>query len=788
MDQKKLKRLIYDKSQKIGDREFFTSRLLSSAFEEKAAAITRRYRSARRIKVHLCWSPDSGMTAFTDNNAITINCANGLCKDAVREPRYKMVLGLFSHELGHILYTDFVAALSYFNYLGKGKWYPEKPVADDPDEKTAISEIEDYLKDPTTGKILVRLFHQLNNAMEDGYIEERILTRYPGTLGHGLNFLRSRHKNEMPTVTMMIENEESGQSHIFFSLEQMILEYVKFGTISYGDTERSDERIQTLYHLLPVLDEFLNEHVGKKRLAITNKVVIALWEYIKSFIDFIKEKQEEQERSKSSAGSGSSGGGGSVDDLLSELTEDNVHGSSEEGTGSASPVADKEEEGTKSKSGTEKARRKTAEEAKSSSAGSSEKKTAKDKKKSSDSESSEKDGMAESASSEISGTKDAGAGKSDPDVSGSADSIMESGVGSIGGEDESLSLEPGDHEAPDGDVFEEVEGDGEEDYDPDYAEEFNSKSASEISSLLEEMAERSVLEDLEKETERDLNRFSDDIKYGPMHTGVNVHVHRETVVPDEKIEAYKECAAPLLAISRKLQKSVKQKIKDIQLGGKQTGLLMGRRIEVRNLHRNDGKVFYKNNLPQDFPRMAIGVLIDESGSMSCHGRDVSARAAAIILYDFCRALDIPVCIYGHSTEYSKGREDVAIYSYAEFDDVDKKDAYRLMGVHARSNNRDAVPLRFVAERLLRRPEDEKILILISDGQPAANSYYGTKPCEELANIKKEYERKHIGFVAAAIGDDKEQIEKIYGDAFLDITDLNTLPLKLTNVIKKHLRV
>ena len=48
--------------------------------------------------------------------------------------------------------------------------------------------------------------------------------------------------------------------------------------------------------------------------------------------------------------------------------------------------------------------------------------------------------------------------------------------------------------------------------------------------------------------------------------------------------------------------------------------------------------------------------------------------------------------------------------------------------------------------------------------------------------------KGILFVAAAIGDDKANIERIYGDAFMDITDLNKLPVALTNVVKRHMRV
>lgn len=38
-----------------------------------------------------------------------------------------------------------------------------------------------------------------------------------------------------------------------------------------------------------------------------------------------------------------------------------------------------------------------------------------------------------------------------------------------------------------------------------------------------------------------------------------------------------------------------------------------------------------------------------------------------------------------------------------------------------------------------------------------------------------------------IGEDKSNIERIYGDSFLDITDLNQLPVKLTAVIKRFLR-
>ena len=47
-----------------------------------------------------------------------------------------------------------------------------------------------------------------------------------------------------------------------------------------------------------------------------------------------------------------------------------------------------------------------------------------------------------------------------------------------------------------------------------------------------------------------------------------------------------------------------------------------------------------------------------------------------------------------------------------------------MSVSTYDCNRDGVALRFVGQKLLNRPEDIKILLMISDGQPYAQGYKG----------------------------------------------------------------
>ena len=84
---------------------------------------------------------------------------------------------------------------------------------------------------------------------------------------------------------------------------------------------------------------------------------------------------------------------------------------------------------------------------------------------------------------------------------------------------------------------------------------------------------------------------------------------------------------------------------------------------------------------------------------------------SIVVYDFCRALNIPVTIYGHDTIYGGS---VDLYSFAEFDSLDGNDKYRLMNIHDGGSNRDGCAVRYVAEKLCKRNEQTKLFIVVSD--------------------------------------------------------------------------
>ncbi len=749
---KRVRQLLDEKRSKINDRQFFTSRILAGHFEDIAAAQTRRYRYNRRVHVFLYWDVNDQNVACTDNVTIRINCGHKMVtKTRGRLNRYQIVSGLFAHELGHVLYTDFLAKQTYLRYLEHDKWFPDKPKLKTTRDARNELDFWAYAKAEQRNLQLVRyMAAYIWNILEDSYVEARILNQFPGVLGCSLEEMRKKHYEEIPPVDQMMEEEDDGKRHIFSSILQIMLSYAKYGQIKYGSVPLSDERIQTVFQMIDELDIGATTTYAKERWQIVSFIMVRCWDYVRDYLEFCKEKQDEA----AAAGDSSTAG-----DILSGLLAA-IKGGSGEGEGDGTPVPGAEKGGRIPSS--MKNRNKTR-----ALAASSEENESRERSDPSD--------ESENNSGEAAGNT--GAPEDDSQTN------FEEADGGDSGKQEITSSEGGRIPFHQTETVSEPAG-GEFEYDDDYQREQYENAASDIEQMLNQMAEKAVNKQLENERIQELNDAAQSISYGNVHSGVTVNVHRISEAYESLRMQYDDISQPLLAISKQLQRSLVQKLKDQQRGGKQTGLVMGRRLDAHALCRNDGKVFYKNNLPNEIPRISVGLLLDESGSMSCGHRATYARAAAIILYDFCHSLNIPIMIYGHSCEYGSA---VELYSYAEFDSIDNDDKYRLMDIAARGCNRDGAPLRFVAKQLSKRPEEVRILILVSDGQPSAPGYGGTAAEEDLRGIKQEYKRKGILFVAAAIGEDKQNIERIYGDSFLDITDLNELPVKLTNVIKRFLR-
>ena len=110
------------------------------------------------------------------------------------------------------------------------------------------------------------------------------------------------------------------------------------------------------------------------------------------------------------------------------------------------------------------------------------------------------------------------------------------------------------------------------------------------------------------------------VPYGDLHRGITLEFHRQGQINQDVIDLYQAVAPPLITLSRRLQKSVERVIRDRADGGHQTGLYSGRKLNQHGLGRRDGRVFRSNRALTEPVQLAVGLLIDESGSSATRSR------------------------------------------------------------------------------------------------------------------------------------------------------------------------
>lgn len=276
------------------------------------------------------------------------------------------------------------------------------------------------------------------------------------------------------------------------------------------------------------------------------------------------------------------------------------------------------------------------------------------------------------------------------------------------------------------------------------------------------------------------------VLYGDIHKNIRIKVHIPEFTYEDKLN-YKQDNKKYIKAANELANQMLPFLKNEVSSEYSRNRYYGTKFEASNVAKKDYRYFSKKNPPNESPSMAVGLRIDESGSMKANNRIEVARATAILIWEFFKKCDIPIGIYGDTADISD-REDVSIYSYSDFDNQDKDDCYRMMQISAKSNNRDGVPIKYAAEKLLKVDADIKVLFIISDGKPLAKPNYKDELAkEDLRSIISEYSRKGIHLFVCAIGNDRDVIKDIYGEhRFLDISNINTLPNRISIILKNLL--
>lgn len=291
-----------------------------------------------------------------------------------------------------------------------------------------------------------------------------------------------------------------------------------------------------------------------------------------------------------------------------------------------------------------------------------------------------------------------------------------------------------------------------------------------------------IVTEMEQEVlEQELRESMDKLELEKIHEGHKLRIIRPEPTP-EQIARYAVMKKKVDAAAEKMVRLTAPYLEEQERF--QKGMVQGKKVCGSQIYRRDGRIFRSRNIPGDRDA-AVAVLIDESASMDIHNRIGSARYTACVIYRFCQRLGIPVLILGHSTGIGEKKESVELYSYAEFDAWDQKDCFRLTGICSRWNNRDGAALAYAGMRLGKRAEGQKLLFVISDGLPLAEGYRGEAGIADTRREREKLEHRGIHVMAAAIGEDRELIGRIYGKGFLNISDTERMPAAMAGIIRQY---
>ena len=133
-------------------------------------------RRVNALAVEMLRNPE--ITAYTDGYNICIGTNNSLVTSLdSRELRHYAIQGFRVHEVAHILFTDFPTLKNWVGHLNQGIWWPKIP--DRASEKDG-AELTKRLKKPRFCKPFVSIVRNIENALEDGFIEREIQEMYGG--------------------------------------------------------------------------------------------------------------------------------------------------------------------------------------------------------------------------------------------------------------------------------------------------------------------------------------------------------------------------------------------------------------------------------------------------------------------------------------------------------------------------------------------------------------------------------------------------------------------------------
>lgn len=277
-----------------------------------------------------------------------------------------------------------------------------------------------------------------------------------------------------------------------------------------------------------------------------------------------------------------------------------------------------------------------------------------------------------------------------------------------------------------------------------------------------------ILKDMRKEMEEGGRVISED--------GVDIGRTFWKVAEDDRL-AYKAALARIdrakantvATLLKRKSRDFKFSIKGMRSGRLDTNKLVEARQHVPTVYERMGEV--------KTDKLAVTILIDESGSMGGSKIQKAQQAAIFLNEAFGKQPDVELFIYGHTANHYHKGDSTEMMIYRE---PGVRNKFSLGQVEARSNNRDGHAIIETAKRVRKFTQNPMVMIVISDGQPAASGYGGHHGMEHTRKMVLKAEAMGMQVIQVAI--DSVQSEKMFKN-FVAMKNMSTFPNDLVNFLK-----
>lgn len=585
-------------------------------------------------------------------------------------------------------------------------------------------------------QLAIRTVQHILNCTEDGRIEKRMSNLYPGLLNYfrylnGISW--QRDTEEVPSEIDPSTGKNKKELNNFL---HCIVDYAVVGIKPRWYKNTKSTRLRDEFEKIEsLIDDCIDARTCKKNTEITEKIIETSWDYLVELLTDIQNNQEEMDNFMNSLGDGD----------IQEGTEGVADGSNK-GSGSSSPRLSSEgDEGDDGEDGTGTTKGDEGEDTGEGSLNAVE-----------ENEDGEGDNSGSAYSSK--GNKTKAKYKDTYETSKDKSQYGRENISGDGG-GSTKTIKSKTPEELIQDMIEE-----------------SSESADKEAETVTSKPPKKEVEDSSSITQSEISKMITDVGYDKEHIREYCEVKGKYSMKDIPSQLRPQA----VKFRRDVEKCFSQK--NTRLSKMTSG-----RLDCRQLHRigmQEYNLFEKIANRSDTDAV-VEICWDGSGSMYGGKQNLSADACSIIEYGLKGM--VPLKIINFSTNY----DTVLHYLVKNFDDSDKHISYSTSYSKSKGfngGNKDGYSIRVCTQELLKRPEKDKILIVLSDGLPS--DYNSINPEDDVKDAVKCARRKGIVVIPIFFGDDYFRNDERTLNAYQYMYEkhiINSSPEELGNRLVKLLK-